>query len=55
MIDPRKTATAKLADLHVSLRPGSDAALANGILHVMLHEQLLDEEFIKNEHQVFKK
>ncbi|MFL0451812.1 assimilatory nitrate reductase catalytic subunit NasC [Bacillus altitudinis] len=47
VIDPRKTATAKLADLHVSLRPGSDAALANGILHVMLHEQLLDEEFIK--------
>ncbi|CAM5290576.1 nitrite reductase [Bacillus safensis FO-36b] [Bacillus safensis subsp. safensis] len=46
VIDPRKTPTAQLADLHVSLKPGSDAALANGILHIMLHEHLIDESFI---------
>lgn len=47
VIDPRKTQTAKLADLHVSLKPGSDAALANGILHIMLHENLIDEAFTR--------
>ncbi|MCW1836144.1 assimilatory nitrate reductase catalytic subunit NasC [Bacillus xiamenensis] len=47
VIDPRKTATAQLADLHVSLKPGSDAALTNGILHIMLQEHLIDEEFIR--------
>lgn len=48
VIDPRKTQTAQLADVHVSLKPGSDAALANGILHIMLHEHLIDESFIRH-------
>ncbi len=33
--DPRWTETADLADLHLSLRPGSDIALLNGMLHVL--------------------
>lgn len=33
VIDPRKTATCELADLHLALRPGSDAGLFVGLLH----------------------
>ncbi|MDI5791112.1 molybdopterin-dependent oxidoreductase [Bacillus licheniformis] len=32
VIDPRETATAKIADLHLKIKPGTDAALANGML-----------------------
>ncbi len=45
--DPRRTATAKLADMHLQLAPGTDAALANGLLHVAIRDKLLDEAFIK--------
>ncbi|MBU5260229.1 molybdopterin oxidoreductase family protein [Bacillus pumilus] len=55
VIDPRKTQTAQLADVHVSLKPGSDAALANGILHIMLHEHLIDESFIRLRTSGFQK
>ncbi|MGO4886681.1 molybdopterin oxidoreductase family protein [Anaerobacillus sp. MEB173] len=45
-IDPRETGTTKLADLHLKVRPGMDAALANGMLKVIIDEGLFDEEFI---------
>jgi anaerobic selenocysteine-containing dehydrogenase len=44
--DPRWTETADLADLHLALRPGSDIALLNGMLHVLWREGKLDERFI---------
>jgi assimilatory nitrate reductase catalytic subunit len=44
--DPRWTETADLADLHLPLRPGSDVALLNGMLHVLWREGLLDGRFI---------
>ena len=44
--DPRWTETADLADLHLPLRPGSDIALANGMLHVLWKEGGLDEGFM---------
>ena len=44
--DPRKSATAQWASLHLPLRPGSDAALANGLLHVLIRDRLLDEMYI---------
>ncbi|HEY3097549.1 MAG TPA: nitrate reductase [Methylomirabilota bacterium] len=44
--DPRWTETADLADLHLALRPGSDVALLNGMLHVLAREGLLDRDFI---------
>ncbi len=47
-IDPRETATTKLATLHLKLKPGTDAALYNGILHVIIQENLIDQEFITN-------
>ena len=45
--DPRRTATAKLADLHLALTPGTDAALANGLLHVAVRDRLIDPDFIE--------
>ncbi|MGG3626060.1 nitrate reductase [Bacillus gobiensis] len=46
-IDPRETATTKIADLHLKVRPGMDAALANGLLKVIFEENYVDEAFIK--------
>jgi assimilatory nitrate reductase catalytic subunit len=44
--DPRRTPTAALATLHLPLTPGTDLALANGLLHVAAADGLLDLEFI---------
>jgi len=44
-IDPIRTRTARAADEHVSLRPGTDAALAAGIAHVLFAENLADVDF----------
>jgi len=46
VIDPRETATARQGDLHLQLKPGTDVAVANGILHVIVKEGLVDESFI---------
>ncbi len=45
--DPRRTATARLADLYLPVTPGSDLALANGLLFIAIEEKLLDEAFIR--------
>lgn len=47
VIDPRQTPIARTADLHLDLRPGTDSALANGLLHVMIKEGLIDRAFIE--------
>ncbi len=44
--DPRWTETADIADLHLPLRPGSDIALLNAMLHVLWQERLLDQDFV---------
>jgi assimilatory nitrate reductase catalytic subunit len=46
VVDPRLSATAKLASLHLQLTPGTDAALANGILHVAIQKNLIDRDLI---------
>ncbi len=46
VVDPRKTDTALAADLHLAILPGTDVALFNGLLHVMLWESLLDMAYI---------
>ncbi len=45
--DPRLTTTAQRADLHLRLTPGSDAALANGILHILVRDGLIDVDYIE--------
>lgn len=44
-VDPRRTETAKRADIHLQLRPGSDAALLAGMLRVIFEENLHDQAF----------
>jgi len=44
--DPRRTETAEAADLHLPLLPGTDVALFNGMLHLMLWEGLVDHAYI---------
>jgi anaerobic selenocysteine-containing dehydrogenase len=46
VIDPYRTRTAALADWHIAIRPGTDAALALGMMHVILREGLEDREYI---------
>jgi assimilatory nitrate reductase catalytic subunit len=46
VVDPRRTDTAATADLHLALLPGTDIALFNAMLHVMLWEGLCDLAFI---------
>jgi anaerobic selenocysteine-containing dehydrogenase len=46
VIDPVRHATAEAADLHLQLFPGSDAALAFALLHVIARDGLLDEKFL---------
>ncbi|OES46343.1 assimilatory nitrate reductase catalytic subunit NasC [Domibacillus iocasae] len=48
VIDPRYTATAEMADLHLKVKPGMDAALANGLLKVILDGGYADESFLEN-------
>ena len=44
--DPRKTDTAEIADLYLPLLPGTDVALFNGMLHIMLWEGWIDQAYI---------
>jgi len=46
VIDPRKTWTASRAKMWLQIRPGTDSALALGMLHVIINEKLYDEEFV---------
>ncbi|WDS38218.1 nitrate reductase [Pseudoxanthomonas sp.] len=46
VIDPRRTDTAAMADLHLAIQPGTDVALFNGMLHHLVWEGLVDAEFV---------
>ncbi|MFM2125895.1 MAG: hypothetical protein RL328_2346, partial [Acidobacteriota bacterium] len=46
VIDPVRTRTAALADRHLALHPGSDLALALGMIHVILRDGLHDADFV---------
>lgn len=46
VIDPRRTATAEIADLHLAIQPGSDVALFLGMLNVLLWEGLINQDFV---------
>jgi anaerobic selenocysteine-containing dehydrogenase len=48
VIDPRKTGIASRADLWLQPRPGSDLALALGMLRVMIDEGLYEKTFVEN-------
>ncbi|HWG00515.1 MAG TPA: molybdopterin oxidoreductase family protein [Trebonia sp.] len=46
VIDPRRTPTARRATLHLPVTPGTDLALANGLLHIAIAEGLTDAAYI---------
>lgn len=46
VVDPRRTATAEKADLHLQLKPGTDLALLNGILYLLVKNAQIDKMFI---------
>ncbi|MEU0223557.1 molybdopterin oxidoreductase family protein [Streptomyces sp. NPDC006284] len=47
VVDPRRTRTAEQADLHLAPRPGTDLALALGMLHLVVAEGRVDEEYVE--------
>ncbi|WP_367041650.1 molybdopterin oxidoreductase family protein [Streptomyces sp. Je 1-332] len=47
VVDPRRTRTAEQADLHLAPRPGTDLALALGLLHLVVAEGRTDEAFVE--------
>lgn len=46
VVDPQRTDVAKLADLWIRIKPGSDGALAAGILKVIIEEKLYDRDIV---------
>jgi molybdopterin guanine dinucleotide-containing S/N-oxide reductase-like protein len=46
VIDPYRTLTARRADWYLSIRPGTDVALALGMMHVIIRENLYDTDYV---------
>ncbi len=46
VVDPRLTPTARRADLHLQITPGTDLALANGLLHIAITEGYVDRGYV---------
>lgn len=53
VVDPRFTSTAKLADLYLPVKPGGDVALLNGILHLLIRDGWINEDFIRYHTEAF--
>jgi assimilatory nitrate reductase catalytic subunit len=54
VVDPRASTTSNNAQLHLRLTPGSDAALANGLLHILIRDGLVDETYIRKRTEGFE-
>ncbi|MCX7933571.1 MAG: molybdopterin oxidoreductase family protein [Rhodovarius sp.] len=46
VVDPYRTGTARQADMHLALRPGTDAALACAVMHVLLRDGMADRDWM---------
>jgi assimilatory nitrate reductase catalytic subunit len=46
VVDPRRTETAAVADLHLAIQPGTDVVLHHAMLHLMLWEGLVDHDYL---------
>ncbi|MGE0424419.1 MAG: molybdopterin-dependent oxidoreductase [Reyranellaceae bacterium] len=49
VIDPRRSRTAQKADWHIPIRIGTDAALALGMMHILVRDKLVDRDYV-NKH-----
>src|SRR5918996_2748936 len=54
VVDPRRSTTAEFATLHLRLTPGSDAALTNGLLHILVRDGLIDSDYIQQRTEGFE-
>lgn len=54
VVDPRRTDSCELADLHLALQPGSDVALLHGLLHILLRDQRIDLHHIHQRTEGFE-
>jgi len=46
VVDPYRTGTAEVADIHLMLRPGTDGALACAVMHVLFKEGFADRDYL---------
>ena len=53
VVDPRRTKTAQMADIHLQLRPGTDAFLLAAMLAIIVRENLQDSQFLQEHTQGF--
>ena len=53
--DPRKIELAEIADIYMRFKPGTDVALVNGMMNVIISENLLAEEFVTNRTEGYEK
>ena len=54
VIDPRRTATCDIADLHLALAPGSDVALFNGLLAFLAEAGKVDADYVRQHTEGFE-
>jgi formate dehydrogenase alpha subunit len=54
VVDPRDVQIARIADIHLRQRAGSDVAWLNGMVNVIIHEGLYDQEFVANRTEGFE-
>ncbi|MCL2825958.1 MAG: formate dehydrogenase subunit alpha [Eggerthellaceae bacterium] len=54
VVDPRKIDLASSAEIHLQIRPGTNVAFANGMLHIIIKEGLADKEFIASRTEGFE-
>jgi formate dehydrogenase alpha subunit len=54
VVDPRQLELARLATVHLAIRPGTDLAVFNGMAHVILDEGLWDQAFVQERTEGFE-
>jgi anaerobic selenocysteine-containing dehydrogenase len=47
VVDPKRTRLAREADIHLQIRPGTDCALIEGLINIIISEGLYDKEFVR--------
>mgnify|MGYP000063825508 CR=1 FL=1 len=54
VVDPRNIDLCKDADIHLKLKPGTNVAFANGMMHIFIEEDLIDHKFIEDRTENFE-
>ncbi|MCR5047476.1 MAG: formate dehydrogenase subunit alpha [Saccharofermentans sp.] len=54
VVDPRSIGLTKYADIHLKLRPGTNVAFANGMMHVIIKEGLVNQKYIEENSEGFE-